>query len=326
MARALVTGITGQTGSYLAELLVARGWQVHGLVRAGDELPESLVGAGDSSVVEHIGDLVDAPRLGEIMRDVAPDAVFHLGGLTSVAESWKRPVDFALTTAMPTATLLAASEALQKDRAEPVAFVHASSAEIFGEPETSPQTESTPIAPVSPYGAAKAYGHMLVQTYRRSGLSASNCILYNHESPRRPPTFVTRKITRGVARIARGLESTIVLGNLDARRDWGWAPDYAEAILRASTVADDLVIATGVKHSVRDFVTAAFRAVGIDDGLALVEQDKRFMRPSDAPELLGDARRANDVLGWSPSVTFDELVRRMVEADLAVIDRETAES
>jgi GDPmannose 4,6-dehydratase len=200
-----------------------------------------------------------------------------------------------------------------------VRFVQASSAEIFGEPDRSPQDESTPVRPVNPYGAAKAYAHLMVDVYRRRELRAVSAILYNHESPRRPGQFVTRKITSTVAAIARGRADVLALGNLDARRDWGWAPDYVDAMVRAARadIARDYVVATGVGRSVRDFVAAAFARAGISDWEPLVVVDPEFVRPADPTELVGDATLARTALGWSPSVEFDEIVGRMVDADLA---------
>jgi GDPmannose 4,6-dehydratase len=207
-----------------------------------------------------------------------------------------------------------------------VRFVQASSAEIFGRTSRVPQDETTPVRPLTPYGAAKAYAHHLVGVYRARGLHASSCILYNHESPRRPQTFVTRKISVAAARIARGLQDELAMGNLDARRDWGWAPDYVGAMMSAARdpLGRDYVIATGISHSVRDFVAAAFRAAGISDWEKYVTLDPRFARPSDAPELVGDSTRAREMLGWSPTVTFDEVVTRMVEHDLALLGRADA--
>lgn len=313
MRSALVTGATGQTGSYLVELLAAEGVPVHATVRPGDT---SMPWETDAEVHRHDADLFDRDGLARVVAEVAPDAVFHLGGLTSVAESWERGADYAQAIAVATAELLQAASRLTAG-GHPIRLVHASSAEIFGHAESSPQSEATPIAPVSPYGAAKAHAHTLVRLARDRGLAAGNAILFNHESPRRPTTFVTRKITSGVADIAAGRAETLSLGNLDARRDWGWAPDYAAAIRRIADDPDDYVIATGISHSVRDFVGAAFAAVGIEDWADRVVTDARFLRPSDAPEMVGDATRARERLGWTPTVGFDEMVARMVATDLA---------
>ncbi|GAA1728685.1 GDP-mannose 4,6-dehydratase [Microcella frigidaquae] len=313
MRRALVTGITGQTGSYLAESLTAHGWEVHGAVRTVGE--EARSGAPEL----HVADLTRPDEITTVIERVRPDAVFHLGGLTSVAESWADPAAYAVTVGGSTAAILAAAKRLT-DAGHEVRVVNASSAEVFGRAVDQPQTARTAIAPVTPYGAAKALGHHLVQMYRAGGLPAANGILYNHESPRRPLAFVTRKITHGVAQIAAGRAETLTLGNLDARRDWGWAPDYAEALRLAADAPDDYIIATGVSHSVRDFVAAAFAAVGIDDWQPLVRQDPRFMRPNDAPEQRGDPSATEAALGWRRTVGFEELVAAMVAADLAALD------
>jgi GDPmannose 4,6-dehydratase len=321
MRTALITGISGQTGSYLAEQLLDDGWAVHGLVREADARRDALEGAAPEAVL-HEGDLADAARLAEFVDDLAPDAVFNLGGLTSVAASWGRPIETEAVTARPVAVLLDACRRLRDRTRHPVAFVQASSAEIFGHSDEVPQRESTPVHPVNPYGAAKAYGHHLVGAYRAAGLDASSCILFNHESPRRPETFVTRKITAGVARIHLGLETKLRLGNLDAVRDWGWAPDYARALALAAARPGDYVIATGVAHSVADFVALSFAAVGITDWRSLVEQDPAFMRPTDAGIQLGDASRAHDALGWSPTMDLESIVGAMVAHDVELLGGE----
>jgi GDPmannose 4,6-dehydratase len=261
-----------------------------------------------------------------LVAEVRPDAIFNLGGITSVAQSWREPELTAEITGVAVAALLDAALQLQKESGRRVAFVQASSAEIFGAAEDVPQTEATAIRPTNPYGAAKAYAHLLVGVYRGLGLGATSCILYNHESPRRPDSFVTRKITAGVARIAAGLDETLVLGNLDARRDWGWAPDYARALhLAAMGEPGDYIIASGRDHSVRDFVAAAFAAAGVENWESRIRQDPAFMRPQDAPLQVGDASRARAVLGWEPTVGFEEVVARMVEAD-AILLRNGANS
>jgi GDPmannose 4,6-dehydratase len=316
MRTAFVTGITGQTGSYLAGGLVEENWHVVGLVRNGDGLARGLLERTPSvTLVE--GDLADTDELRRIVLEVSPDAVFNLGGLTSVAQSWKDPLLTASVTGFSAAILLDAALAVQHDAGKSVSFVQASSAEIFGSPVESPQNESTPINALNPYGAAKAYAHFLVGAYRELGLAASSCILYNHESPRRPDTFVTRKITQGVARIASGKQDELVLGSLEARRDWGWAPDYAHAMqLISESVADDFVIATGEAHSVEDFVAAAFASAGITDWRRYVKQDAAFIRPKDATEFVGDASKLRDRVGWAPTKTFEQIVAAMVAHDL----------
>ncbi|MCU1596092.1 MAG: NAD-dependent epimerase/dehydratase [Frankiales bacterium] len=320
--RALITGITGQDGGYLAERLVADGCEVHGLVHDGDPLVADLLGRCPS-VTLHAGDLTDDASLGAVVRSAAPDEVYNLAGISSVAFSWERPVLTADVTALGAARLLEQVWQLQERTGKRVAFVQASSAEIFGDALVAPQDESTPLCPNSPYGASKAFAHQLVGVYRGRGLHAVSAILYNHESPRRPPTFVTRKITRAAARIAQGLEKELVLGNLDARRDWGWAPDYVDAMVLAArhATAADYVIATGEAHSVRDFVAAAFERAGVADWESLVRVDQAFVRPSDAALQVGDSSLARTELSWAPTVAFPELVGRMVDADLELAAR-----
>ncbi|MBF4463349.1 MULTISPECIES: GDP-mannose 4,6-dehydratase [unclassified Rathayibacter] len=317
MPAALVTGASGQDGGYLVERLLADGWDVSALVRGDDAA--ALPGA----VRAFSGDLRDPAGLERIVAEAAPDTVFHLAGLSSVALSWQEPVLTAEVTGTAVAALLEATLALQESSGRQVRFVQASSSEIFGAATENPQTEATPLRPVSPYGAAKAFAHHLVAVYRGRGLHASSGILYNHESPRRPTSFVTRKITAGAAMIAAGTRSSLSLGTLDARRDWGWAPDYVDALVRASRADEpgDYVVATGVAHSVREFVAAAFAAAGIAEWERFVELDPRFARPVDAPEMRGDASRAREVLGWAPTVGFEEIVARMVEHDLELARR-----
>jgi GDPmannose 4,6-dehydratase len=321
VVRALVTGATGQDGSYLVEQLLAEGAEVHALVRAGEAETSSL----PAPVRRHVGDLSAGEALEVLVAEVQPTEVYNLGGLSSVALSWQEPALTAQISGVAVGHLLKAALELQERSGQRVRFVQASSAEIFGRTSRMPQDETTPLRPLTPYGAAKAYAHHLVGVYRARGLHASSCILYNHESPRRPEAFVTRKITAGVARIARGLQDELAMGNLDARRDWGWAPDYVAAMVLAARAdkGRDYVIATGESHSVRDFVAAAFRGAGITEWDHLVTLDPRFARPSDAPELVGDASRAGDLLGWAPSVLFGEVVSRMVAHDLALLATES---
>jgi GDPmannose 4,6-dehydratase len=313
----LVTGAAGQDGSYVVESLVGSGTEVHGILRPGEVAPAGF--AALASLTLHEVDLTEADTVRGLVERISPSAVINLAGISSVAQSWDEPVLTTAVNSLAVAVLLDAAIRVQEQTREPVRFVQASSAEIFAGSPVTPQDESTPIHPVSPYGASKAAAHLLVQVYRDRGLAASNAILYNHESPRRPTTFVTRKITTGVAAIARGDAHELVLGNLRARRDWGWAPDYVDALIRMSQaeVADDYVVATGVAHSVEDFAAAAFAAVGIDDWSRYVRVDPDLLRPADATELLGDAGRAHRQLGWSPTTGFDDMVRQMVEIDLA---------
>lgn len=313
MSRAFVTGIGGQDGTYLAERLLAEGVEVHALAHDIEPLPD-LPG-----VELHRGDLTNVPDVRALLIDLAPDEVYNFAALSSVARSWAEPDLTARVNGMAAAALLESALLVQEKHGRAVRFVQASSAEIFGEPDRHPQDESTSLRPVNPYGAAKAYAHLMVDVYRRRDLHAVSAILYNHESPRRPEQFVTRKITATVAAIAQGRADSLALGNLDARRDWGWAPDYVDAMVRAARAdsPNDYVIATGVAHSVRDFVAAAFARAGIADWQDLVVVDPEFVRPVDPTELAGDATRARTLLGWEPTVGFEELVGRMVDADLA---------
>jgi len=317
---ALITGITGQDGGYLAERLVAEGYEVHGLVHPGDLARSELSGRCPDAVL-HGGDLTDDASLARVVRAADPDEVYNFAGISSVSFSWERPVLTADVTALGAARLLDQVWQHQERSGRPVSFVQASSAEIFGDAQVAPQDESTPLRPNTPYGAAKAFAHQLVGVYRGRGMHAVSAILYNHESPRRPPTFVTRKITRAAARISLGLDQELVLGNLEARRDWGWAPDYIDAMIRAARhqQALDYVIATGEAHSVRDFVASAFHEAGIEDWEPFVRTDPAFVRPAEAALQLGDPSLARAELGWAPSVSFDELVGRMVAADLALV-------
>jgi len=310
--RALLTGITGQDGWYLAELLVAQGYEVFGVVRSDDTAPAPP----DVRIVE--GDLTDASSLRKVMSVSTPSEVYNLAGVSSVALSWEEPMLTADVNGLGVLRLIEAVRELQASIGSPVRIVQASSAEIFGN-AAAPQDEVTPIAPVTPYGAAKAFAQHLIAVYRKAGVSASSAILYNHESPRRPPSFVTRRITRGVARIARGSSEPLRLGNLEARRDWGFAGDYVRALhlIAQHPEPDDFVVATGVSHSVADFVQAAFAHVGIDDWQSRVEVDPNFIRPTDPGEQRGDVTKTRSVLGWEPKVDFAEMIGAMVDADLA---------
>jgi len=320
MTVALITGITGQDGSYLLEQLLAEGTEVHGMVRVGDELlPE--VRNTLPRIELHFGDLADGHRLASLINEVAPDEVYNLGGISSVELSWREPAKTGTVSGVAVVHLLDAAWKLQESLSRPVKFVQASTAEIFGRPVTSPQDELSPVAPTNPYGVAKAYAHHMVGVYRDRGLAVSSCILFNHESPRRPPTFVTRKITQAAARIAQDGSGKITLGNLEVRRDWGWAPDYVDALVRAarSAVGADYVIATGRVHSVAEFAAAALARVGITDWQQWVETDPKFVRAVDAMELVGNSSKAKRQLGWEPTVEFTELVGAMVDHDLKLL-------
>ncbi|GAA1406397.1 MULTISPECIES: GDP-mannose 4,6-dehydratase [Oerskovia] len=323
MTVALVTGLTGQDGSYLADRLVREGAEVHGFVRPGAAVTERAPSAG---VQVHEIDLREHARMQDLLSEIAPDEVYNLGGISSVAYSWDHPVDTGLVSGIGAVTLFEAAHRSQERSGRTVRVVQASSAEIFGTPDRTPQDEGTTIRPVSPYGAAKAYAHQMAAVFRSRGLGVSSCVLYNHESPRRPETFVTRKITAGAARIAAAGGGVLALGNLDARRDWGWAPDYVDALVRAARhhEADDFVVATGEAHSVEEFVRLAFAAAGVEDWESHVEIDPRFVRPVDTAVQVGDASKAREVLGWSPTTSFREIIEKMVENDLAEIHGEAA--
>jgi GDPmannose 4,6-dehydratase len=317
MRTALVTGLTGQDGTYLADSLVDAGWEVHGFLRA----PVEGESAARPEVIVHPGDLGDVTSVQEVILDVQPDVIFNLGGISSVAQSWSQPVLTSRVSGTSVAAIMEASWQLQDSSGKSVRVIQASSSEIFGLSDVLPQNELTPVRPVSPYGAAKAYAHHMVSMYRARGMFASSAILYNHESPLRPPSFVTRKITHEVARIAAGLSRSLTLGNLDAARDWGWAPDYVDAMVRMAAAEEpgDYVVATGTAHTVREFVAAAFSAAGVADWEKFVSIDPAFNRPTDTPVMVGDSSKLRRELGWAPTVDFEELVATMVEHDAALL-------
>jgi GDPmannose 4,6-dehydratase len=316
---AVVTGITGQDGQYLADLLLAEGVRVHGVVRPGRDR------TGIRPEVEvHEAVVTSAAQVHAVVDAVAPDAVFHLAGASSVAASWRDPVHVTEVNALSTAAVLDACLRTQERTGAVIAVVNASSCEIFAGAEGALADESTPLRPITPYGASKALGHNLCQVYRAQGVQASNAILYNHESPRRREHFVTRKITRAVARIAAGAQDHLALGNLAIERDWGWAPDYVEAmyamarhVVADGGVGDDYVVATGVSHSVADFVAIAFAEAGIDDWQGRVRVERDLIRPADRPAMVGDATKAWEVLGWKPTKSFHDIVVAMVDSDLS---------
>lgn len=314
---AFITGITGQDGSYLSEHLVSSGWIVHGMVRAGDHAHHD----SPAVVTLHTGDLTDASRMSQLIAEVQPDAVFNLGGMSSVAKSWQQPYEAAIVTGAASVALLEAAWQLQERTGRQIRYLQASSAEIFGKAAAVPQDESTPIRPITPYGAAKAFAHHAVETYRSRGLFASSAILYNHESLRRPATFVTRRITLGVAAVALGLKKRLSLGNLDAVRDFGWAPDYVDALDRIATAdrADDFIVATGKSHSVKQFAASAFAAAGVPDGLSLIDTDPRFHRPAEALEMRGNPSKISATLGWTATTDFESIVQMMVDHDIKLV-------
>ena len=312
--RVLVTGVTGQDGWYLSEALHAEGTTVFGLVAPGD--PAAL----PPGVVPVTGHMRDAASLRSAVAAAEPDEVYNLASISSVARSWEDPETVADVNGLGVVRLLVAVREFSERADRAVRFVQASSAEIFGD-APPPQDEWTPIAPRTPYGAAKAYAQHVVHAYRAAGAWAASAILFNHESPRRLETFVTRKITSTVAAIAAGRADRLVLGNLEVRRDWGYAADYADALRRIARYPEprDFVVATGVSHSIADFVRVAFAHVGIDDWRRYVSCDPALQRAGDAGEQRGDATPARTLLGWAPTVDFAGLVALMVDADRAAL-------
>ena len=308
--RALITGVTGQDGWYLSEILAEQGYDVFGLVTSDDSATVPPY------VTAFSGDMRDRGSLDEALDETEPDEVYNLASISSVAQSWREPELVAEVNGLGTMRLLAAL------RGRDVRFVQASSAEIFGT-AAPPQDETTPIAPTTPYGVSKAFAHHAVAAYREAGLHASSVILFNHESPRRPDTFVTRKITKAVAAIAAGSTERLRLGNLEVRRDWGYARDYAEAMTLVARHDEptDFVIATGISRTIADFVAAAFACVGIDDWPAHVELDPELARQGDSREQRGDPSKARKLLGWAPTLTFEEIVRLMVDNDIREAQR-----
>ncbi|BEP14642.1 GDP-mannose 4,6-dehydratase [Acidothermaceae bacterium B102] len=319
MPRALITGITGQDGLYLGELLASKGYEVFGLVRGANNPKIALVEAIIPSVELLEGDLRDLPSLIGALEVSQPDEVYNFAAISFVGLSWKQAELTAEITGMGVLRLLEAIRIHTQNDMSKVRFYQASSAEMFGKAKEVPQTETTGFHPRSPYGVAKAFGHHMTVNYRESyNAYACSGILYNHESPRRGHEFVTRKVTRAVARIALGLQDTVSLGNLEARRDWGFAGDYVEAmwLMLQQGQPDDYVIATGETHSIRELLAAAFQRVGIADWEPLVVQDPRFFRPVEVDLLVGDPSKARNQLGWKPKVAFAELVEMMVDADM----------
>lgn len=354
--RALITGITGQDGAYLAELLLSKGYEVHGVKRRtssfNSERIDHLYHELDEAVPKvhlHYGDLTDSLSLLRVLQQVQPDEIYNLGAQSHVAVSFEEPEFTANADALGTLRLLEAVRIL--GLAERTRFYQASTSELFGQVQATPQDETTPFHPRSPYGVAKLYAHWITQNYREAyGLFACSGILFNHESPLRGETFVTRKITRGLARCAYGLQQCVYLGNLDARRDWGHARDYVEAqwLMLQQAQPRDYVIATGVQHSVREFVQLAARTIGLElefagagvdeharvlhctlpgsrlvPGSVVVRIHPRYFRPAEVDTLVGDATRARQELGWEPRIPFPALVAEMAEADCRLAERET---
>jgi GDPmannose 4,6-dehydratase len=353
--KALITGITGQDGSYLAEFLLDKGYEVHGIKRRASSLNTQRIDhlyqdphVDNAKLRLYYGDMTDASSLQRTIQKVQPDEIYNLAAQSHVAVSFEEPEYTAESDAVGTLRILEAIRNLGIEKQ--TRFYQASTSEMFGKVLETPQTESTPFYPRSPYGAAKVYAHWITINYRESyGMFACSGILFNHESPKRGQTFVTRKITRGLARIAHGLDQCIYLGNMDALRDWGHAKDFVEAqwLMLQQDQPDDYVIATGVQHSVRDFVNASAKAMeikldwegegqkeqarvnscdedyhGINVGDVLVKIDPRYYRPAEVETLLGDSSKARKALGWAPKISFDQMVEEMVENDLRLAHEE----
>jgi GDPmannose 4,6-dehydratase len=327
MKRALITGITGQDGSYLADLLLAKGYEVHGIIRRASTFNTARIDhlyqdphVHGVHLFLHYGDLADSVHLVKLLYNLGPDEIYHLGAQSHVRVSFDIPEYTADVTGVGTIRILeAVREAGVKTR-----FYQAASSEMFGKVQAVPQTETTPFWPRSPYGVAKLFSYWATVNYRESySLHASNGILFNHESPRRGETFVTRKISRAVARIKYGLDSTLYLGNLDAQRDWGYAPEYVEGmwLMLQQDKPDDYVLATNETHTVREFVQHAFAHADLD-WKEFVKHDDRYERPAEVDLLIGDPAKAKKQLGWEPKVRFQELVKLMVDADLEMVRRD----
>jgi GDPmannose 4,6-dehydratase len=321
--RALITGITGQDGSYLAEFLLSQGYEVHGMVRRSSTERFDRIAHLRGSITLHQADLLDQLSIVNLIRDVRPLEVYNLAAMSFVPTSWLQPLLTGDFTALGVTRMLEAIRLVDSR----IRFYQASSSEMFGAVREEPQTEQTPFWPRSPYGVAKVYGHWITVNYRESyGIFACSGILFNHESPRRGMEFVTRKVSDGVARIKLGVQKKLLLGNLDALRDWGFAGDYVKAmwLMLQQSVPDDYVVATGQRHSVRELVELAFAHVGLN-WQDYVEVDPKMLRPAEVNTLCGNASKAHKVLGWKPEVTFEQLVAMMVDADLERVSREIVE-
>ncbi|TVQ52290.1 MAG: GDP-mannose 4,6-dehydratase [Phycisphaerales bacterium] len=329
--RALITGITGQDGSYLTELLLEKGYEVHGIIRRAssfntDRLDHLYRDPHDSGarMLLHYGDLTDAAVLGNLLRDVKPDEIYNLGAQSHVKVSFEMPIYTVDSVAMGTMNLLEAMRDYREVTGNEVRYYQASSSEMFGKVQEVPQSETTPFYPRSPYSCGKVFAHWITVNYRESyDLHASCGILFNHESPRRGETFVTRKITRAVGRIKLGMQKKLYLGNLDAQRDWGYAGDFVEAmwLMLQQEQPEDFVISTGKMIAVREFCELAFSHVGLDYK-DFVEIDPKYFRPAEVDQLLGDSTKARQKLGWEPKTTVEELAAMMVDADLELAKRE----
>jgi len=322
---AFITGITGQDGSYLAEFLLEKGYRVHGMIRRASTFNTIRIEhlyqdrhEGDANLILHYGDLADANVIRKLVYQIAPDEIYHLAAQSHVRVSFDIPEYTANITGLGTLRILEAVKDFQESTGKRVKFYQASSSEMFGS-APPPQSEKTAFYPKSPYGAAKVFAYHMARNYREGyGIFAVNGILFNHESPRRGETFVTRKITRGIARIIAGIDKKIYLGNLDARRDWGYAPEYMEAayLMMQKQEADDYVVGTGESHSVGEFVAQCFKTAGINDWRKYIEIDPRYYRPTEVENLIADSTKAKEKLGWEAKTKFHDLVPIMLRADL----------
>lgn len=323
--KALITGVTGQDGSYLSEILIGKGYEVHGIIRRvstpNTQRIEHLAGGDNEEIKKlklHFGDLADANTIRKLVYKIEPDEIYNLGAQSHVRISFDIPEYTANITGLGTLRILEAIKDFEEQTGKKIKFYQASSSEMFGA-APAPQNEETKFHPRSPYGVAKVFSFYITKNYCEAyGIFGVNGILFNHESPRRGENFVTRKIARGVARIAAGLDDKIYLGNLEARRDWGYAPEYMEAawMMMQQEKPDDYVIGTGESHSVKDFLEAAFKHAGIADWEKYVGIDPRYFRPTEVENLIADARKAKEKLGWEPKVKFDELVKIMMDAEM----------
>lgn len=344
MKKALISGITGQDGSYLTELLLEKGYEVHGIIRRSSSFNTKRIDHlySDSKLLDnklflHFGDLVDTSSLNRLLEKIEPDEIYNLAAQSHVKVSFEVPDYTAQVDALGTLRFL---DAIRETGLRKVKFYQASTSELYGKVQEVPQTEKTPFYPRSPYGVAKIYGYWIVVNYREAyNIFACNGILFNHESPRRGETFVTRKVTRAVARISQGLQENLSLGNLNSKRDWGYAPEYCEGMWRMlqQDSPDDFVLATGETHSIRELTELAFKEIGVNiewkgkdenevgkdskTGNVLVEVDKNYFRPTEVDLLIGDPTKAEKKLGWKPKVTFNELVKIMVNADVELVKK-----
>lgn len=344
MKKALISGITGQDGSYLTELLLDKGYEVHGIIRRSSSFNTKRIDhlysnnkLLNNTLFLHFGDLVDTSSLNRLLEKIEPDEIYNLAAQSHVKVSFEVPDYTAQVDALGTLRFL---DAIRETGLRKVKFYQASTSELYGKVQEIPQSEKTPFYPRSPYGVAKIYGYWIVVNYREAyNIFACNGILFNHESPRRGETFVTRKITRAIARIKNGIQDKLIMGNIDAKRDWGYAPEYCEGMWKMLQLEkpEDFVLATGETHTVREFIELAFREIGIEivwegkdenekgmdkkSGKAIVEIDKGYFRPTEVDLLIGDPSKAKKLLGWSPKVNFEELVKIMVKADIEMVQK-----